>query len=286
MPTLITHCLFNEAVTGLVEKLGFQLNEDCFYWGAQGPDTLFFVPSFNAARRRSSNIGVNIHRRDAEKTFAGIAAYLSGRRGEEREMLLSYLYGFLAHYIVDRVYHPAVYGMQRDRPFQKSPRYSHRRIETLLDLALLHRLKNCSAYDFKAHRRLASGPPLDCICLMYRRLIRENYGSRVSRARLKAAFFTTKRLYHLYYGGRLDGFGPPRAAGRNIHGRAEDLLSFDPFGLFEQARLEYGRAAGTLARLLQSGGDYREVTLGINFEGERSSAVGRKPAAVRSRRGI
>ncbi|MCC8023346.1 MAG: zinc dependent phospholipase C family protein, partial [Clostridiales bacterium] len=144
MPAFSTHYLFaREVIPGLGGAFSdLHLNEDAFYVGTQGPDIFFFhriLPVQPGTRRRQ--VGSVLHRTRPAWIMDAMVDYV--RQTQERDVALSYLLGFLAHYALDRVAHPYVYGLQ-DRLQARNPHLAgftiHNIIEFSLDNVMLNRL--------------------------------------------------------------------------------------------------------------------------------------------------
>lgn len=118
MPAIVTHYLFAcdvlaslpvdsrpvEDSSGLASVLSYS----SFFWGAQGPDFLFFhraLPFWFGKSFRG--VGTALHHCDPDRLFS---AFLGNLRAESddnvRKKGLWYAYGFLCHYALDSTAHP------------------------------------------------------------------------------------------------------------------------------------------------------------------------------------
>lgn len=141
MPAYSSHYIFaKELMDVLRQRAGGELCEDAVYFGTQGPDIFFFhriLPTMPGHSCRK--IGSAMHRAKPSALFDAMARYV---RDSQRDIIaLSYAYGFLCHYALDRVVHPYVYGVQS----RLTGRYSmlkgftvHNTIEFSLDNVLLN----------------------------------------------------------------------------------------------------------------------------------------------------
>ena len=141
MPAAITHFLQAERV---MEKLknqnnGLLLCRDAFLWGAQGPDYLYchrYLPWQHGKSLRE--YAEKLHREKPSKIFAAMRDYYNTTNQDS--MILSYLYGFICHYCLDRTGHPFInYGtkvMLEQEP-QQDEEILHNQIESSLDVIML-----------------------------------------------------------------------------------------------------------------------------------------------------
>ena len=302
MPAIITHYLFGKEVQ---KNTGREPAFSSIYnWGVQGPDVLFFSPPLSQDGRRLLRTGSVMHERDVEANLAFFCDYYRAASGTAREALTSYLYGYLAHYILDSTMHPFVYGMQRYFK-KKLPRagenYLHRKIETNLDVLFLKRLRNTTIRDYSISSRLQFKPELDAVCKMYGQLLRENYNIGIGSGLIHRSFCNMKTVYSFLYspGGfkrnllsaveHATGHLYPEYAAlahtseptneidyanmeKSVHEPGNEALEYNAFELLDAACLRYRDAAGLLSGFLKNGGgDFHEITRGINFEGNRGN---------------
>ncbi len=110
-------------------------NKAAFVLGAQGPDPFFYynlqVGRFGSDMASEAR---RLHSRDTGKTFAAMLRYAGND-----DVLLSYVAGWICHYVLDATAHPYVYWMSGCTLSRlRKPRYSlyHQRFEADLDMAL------------------------------------------------------------------------------------------------------------------------------------------------------
>ena len=131
MPSCYTHHIYSEQVLHALPKQYreiIQRHKELFAWGAEGPDLFFFfMPGFYM--NPVCKLGFQMHRRPGQDFFQSAAKVLREDGFPEAE--LSYLYGFLTHFVLDRICHEKIY-----RAVEKGVA-SHNEIETEVDRALL-----------------------------------------------------------------------------------------------------------------------------------------------------
>jgi len=126
------------------------LNQDAFLWGAQGPDFLYCHRYLPWQRGDSlKEYATQLHIEKPSKTLGAMRDFYNEQ--SHGELVLSYIYGFLCHYCLDRVGHPFVnYGTQvllEQQPDQNEE-ILHNEIESALDVILLRYEKGALPVDF------------------------------------------------------------------------------------------------------------------------------------------
>lgn len=141
MPAYSSHYIFaKEIMEQLSELANGGLNADAVVFGTQGPDIFFFHRVMPWMKGKSlRRIGSRLHRTKPSAIFDAMASYVRKVKGEV--VALSYAYGFICHYAMDKNAHPFVYGWQK-YTIQKKPVLKgftvHNRIEFAIDAVLLH----------------------------------------------------------------------------------------------------------------------------------------------------
>lgn len=112
MPAYSSHYIFAKEMMEPMRRLnGGHLCEDAVYFGTQGPDVFFFHRSLPTMPGRSCRkVGSALHRAKPSAIFDSMARYVRDRHYDITA--LSYAYGFICHYALDRVVHPLVYSIQ------------------------------------------------------------------------------------------------------------------------------------------------------------------------------
>lgn len=142
MPAFCTHYVFAKEMIPTIKKEypSLNINKDAVFLGAQGPDVFFFhraCPWMKGKAMR--NIGSDIHRAKPEILFDSMADYF--KKNGKNSIALSYCYGFIMHYSLDRICHPYVYAMQEKLIKQNklwNPHTAHNTIELSLDTYILN----------------------------------------------------------------------------------------------------------------------------------------------------
>jgi hypothetical protein len=300
LPAIITHYLFAcEALPQLYDK---KLNPDIFIWGNQGPDLMFYALPYNIKNVQLNRVGVRMHRGDVEKTLAAMAGYINSRPAQEKEILTSYLYGFIAHYVLDRTFHPYVRCLQvylKNQMPNARMSYLHRRIESALDVIFLKEIRSETISSFNIQKKLHLSRETFYVSRMLHRVILENYGWNISSKRINKVFPLLKRVNRMLYspsgqkrrifvrseklftGRRYSDLGsithPVTIDDGLDYANVNGLISTEELGLstgtafelFDSAMEEYLAAAHEIPSLLTNPRNFRHITRGINFEGKK-----------------
>lgn len=140
MPAYSSHYIFaKEMMPFISENADFCVNEISVIYGTQGPDIFFchrVLPWMIGKSLRKT--GSLIHRATPEKVFEAMREYCS--KSKNRDIALSYVWGFILHYALDRQCHPYVYYLQNKITSMHSltnPHTAHNIVEFALDSYLL-----------------------------------------------------------------------------------------------------------------------------------------------------
>lgn len=124
IPATYAHYCFGKDVLQRIsseKKEKIQKNIDLFNIGLHGPDILFYYRPYIS--NKVSKYGYSMHSISGEEFFSS-AVKVCEKRGEEH---LSYIYGFLCHFVLDAKSHGFV------EEYVKSKGVSHTTIETEFD---------------------------------------------------------------------------------------------------------------------------------------------------------
>ena len=111
---------------------------------------------------------------------------------------ISYIYGYLTHYILDKESHPYIYSLQKNLRSKYKYRSSialHKSIETHIDSLLLLKFKNLKPYEFKDYLYInLSNHELIIFSDMYSYLVSSVYEKSISGDDIKKSFRTFKKV--------------------------------------------------------------------------------------------
>lgn len=154
MPALITHYLFGEEA--LKELPGAQdytaEQRNAFLLGCQGPDPFFFsaISRNSAAAHRFGSISHTVHIARELEAYHDALDYLTD---SDKNVVLPYVLGFLAHYTLDVNAHPFVYAQQYELmdaydALAEAHSQVHAVIESDIDSELLQRMRGTTVPEF------------------------------------------------------------------------------------------------------------------------------------------
>ena len=151
MPAAVSHYLLARSILPQLGARVPKLNEAAYFYGAQGPDILFYHRAAFWQRGKSlRSLGSRIHRSDPDKPLALMRAYWNDSSGDGD--ILSYILGYLAHYALDRTAHPYVYALQeriiREEKIRYRPFFVHNHIENSLDVIMLRNIMEVLPPEF------------------------------------------------------------------------------------------------------------------------------------------
>ncbi len=200
MPALITHYLFARRVEAALTAAGshpFPLSPAALYWGAQGPDFLFYHRALPYQLGKSlRRLGSDLHRADPAVAFGHMADYIRRCPDASRVYNLSYACGFLCHLTLDSTVHPFVYWFQGElaRKTGGRPAFMHHKIERNLDTILLQGQRGLPPSAFSIEEALPDDPDaLAAAARMLRYVFAGMYANKkVSAGRLLEAFWDSK----------------------------------------------------------------------------------------------
>ncbi|MCQ2463041.1 MAG: zinc dependent phospholipase C family protein [Clostridia bacterium] len=144
MPAFSTHYLFANSLKERIAQAdtNLELCVPALYYGTQGPDFMFqhrILPWMKGKCRR--NLASKLHHCDPAKLFFYMGEYLN-TADCDKNIVKSYIYGFICHFSLDRIAHPYVYSVQKKiTPMLGAEDYPgfvvHNRIELNIDALLL-----------------------------------------------------------------------------------------------------------------------------------------------------
>jgi hypothetical protein len=132
------------------QKNDIILDRNAFLWGAQGPDFLYchrFLPWQHG--KSLKEYGEKLHTEKPTKLFNAMRDYYN--TADRDCIVLSYLYGFICHYSLDRIGHPFVnYGANflLERQPGENEEILHNQIESALDVIMLRYEKSDLPSEF------------------------------------------------------------------------------------------------------------------------------------------
>lgn len=148
MPAFSTHYAFAVEMKDFIQKnCDFKLDTNALMLGTQGPDIFFFhraIPllMYGKSYRKT---GSAMHRSKASEVFEYASKYIL--KSKEKEIALSYFYGYILHYSLDRNCHPYIFFYEKKMQ-KKMPHIHHSSIHNMIELGLdAYVIKNVLGYS-------------------------------------------------------------------------------------------------------------------------------------------
>lgn len=202
MPAAITHFLHAQRVLKEIEKNNpkFTVVRDAFLWGAQGPDFLYchrFLPWQKSGSLKG--YGSKLHRDKPSKLFAAMREYAEA--AGQKEIVRSYLYGFLCHYSLDRTGHPFI-RFESSILLEKEPDQNesilHAEIESILDVIILRYELGLLPVEFRLKKTVPKNDRVQAqIADLYAFVLKRLYGLADSNVPLLQATSDCRKAFGL-----------------------------------------------------------------------------------------
>ncbi len=145
MPALLTHYLCGDRMVKSVNTTGvinvINSHRNLFNLGTQGPDVFFYHNAWPWAKGKSlSKVGSRLHHEKVKAFFDYALEAIEKKKGDVKERLQAYLYGYVCHYSLDIHTHPYIYyktgfAMDEKEDKKKYDAY-HRRFEAEIDVIM------------------------------------------------------------------------------------------------------------------------------------------------------
>lgn len=216
MPDIITHYIFgldtahnlkNSAIYPILKE-----NRDLFFIGLQGPDPIYY----HRLRNKDSKtyIASKMH---TEKTGDFLISALCHIKkyapsSKEYDACLSYICGFICHYILDSMAHPYVFYLGgrylEDVPETHKYMGLHRKIELAIDSILCEERLSIKSSNFKVHKTILKHIEIPgCILAMYDEVLFLGYGINNGGTIFKESYNDIRTYYKFTH----DRFGTKKA---------------------------------------------------------------------------
>lgn len=144
MPAFTTHYLLVKSIEDRIQECdrNLKINEPALVLGAQGPDIFFFHRVWKMIWGGNLEaLGDAMHQCETSKLFVLMKEYLTNEKCD-KDIVESYIYGFLSHYALDRNGHPFIFSIQ-DKIIKEGhyehymPSSVHGYVESMIDVEML-----------------------------------------------------------------------------------------------------------------------------------------------------
>lgn len=173
-----------------IVKRAVKNNRGSYKLGLLGPDIFFYYATEVVAARK--NIGSLMHTTKTDAFLKNMITYVDLHKGRAREIGISYLSGFLSHYVVDCICHPYVYWMTDYLHKEINYLEKHFRFESDMDITLLSMYKKTTPYEFMKNSTFyLNEAETAVVCDMLYFAIRSTYhDSRITRSGIQMAIYS------------------------------------------------------------------------------------------------
>ncbi|MDF2878264.1 MAG: zinc dependent phospholipase family protein [Clostridia bacterium] len=208
MPDIITHYLFGLDTSHNIKASPLYRiikdNKNIFLIGLQGPDFMYY--NTFPLKDSKAHVALRMH---TDKTGDFLVSTLSHLKrydltSQEFNEGLSYLCGFMCHYILDSMAHPYVFYLG-GRYLMESPdtfkyRSLHKKIELAIDTLLLEQKFGLKAHTFKVHKHILKDIEIPYSLLsMYDEALFLLYGINNGGSIFKKSYKDTRNYFMLTY---------------------------------------------------------------------------------------
>lgn len=216
MPDIITHYIFGLDTAQNLKNMPIypflKENRDLFLIGLQGSDPIYYHHL-----RKKDNKAYIASKMHTEKTGDFLVSALCQIKkydvnSKEFAQGLSYLCGFICHYILDSMAHPYVFylGGRYLEDVAETRKYMglHRKVELAIDSILCEERFSIKSSNFKVHKHILKNIEIpNCLTTMFDETLFLNYGINNGGSIFKEAYADTRTYYKLTY----DRFGSKKA---------------------------------------------------------------------------
>lgn len=158
MPNIITHKIFAEEVLKKIKKKDIEViirkYPQIYYIGSNGPDFLFFshMKPWESFKDHTLNtIGSQLHAAHVNEFYKIASRCVSEQENQEiREMMMSYLFGHLTHWALDKMTHPYIFYKTGDCKGESAG--LHHRFESMMDTMMLSKFKGISIKNYRSSK--------------------------------------------------------------------------------------------------------------------------------------
>lgn len=157
MAGTITHAYFaNDLYDKLDKKTKNNLKDykENLKTYSQGHDIFFFT--FNVINIKTRKIGNYLHKNNTRDFFINMITYIKDNNLQDNYEIMSFLYGYIAHYVLDSTVHPYVTYKSGIFKRKKKETYKynskHNNLESYIDAYMINKRENMIPNKFKIHK--------------------------------------------------------------------------------------------------------------------------------------
>ncbi len=216
MPDTITHYIFGLDTAQNIKNSPLypclKENKELFLIGLQGPDPIYY--HHLRKKDNKASLATKMHMEKTSDFLISALCQIKRYDISSREFYkgLSYLSGFICHYILDYMAHPYIFYLGgrylEDAPETHKYIGFHKKIELAIDTILCEERFSLKSSEFKIHKHILKDIKFpESLISMFDETIFLNYGITDGGQTFKEAYKNTRTYYKLTY----DRFGAKKA---------------------------------------------------------------------------
>ncbi len=157
MPCSVTHTYFAKDVYDRLDKnIQKKINFKMLKTFAQGPDVLFFYNITNLKKGKEiREFGKYVQKNKTQDFFINLIKYITDNKLHNNKEVMSFLYGFIMHYSLDKTIHPFIFYKTGIFHKNKKETYKynglHLDMETYIDCYMIYNNEKSIPKKFKLH---------------------------------------------------------------------------------------------------------------------------------------
>jgi len=197
VPALLTHYLCGDEMVKSVDTPEIieviDSHRNLFNLGTQGPDIFFYHNAWPWAEGKSlSKVGSKLHHEKVKAFFEYALEAIEKEKGEGKEKLLAYIYGYLCHYSLDTHTHPYIYyktGFAMDEKDDKK-KYDayHRKFEAEIDVIMTEEILRKRTHEILSHKLIAiNDEEADLLARMYSWILKNLFEMDIPESDIRKA---------------------------------------------------------------------------------------------------
>lgn len=158
MPSSLTHSYFALDVYNKLSVNAKSNIKDLDYLKifAQGPDLLYFFNSLSKGNMKIRKLGSYCHKHKTGDFFVNLVTNIKDDKLQNNSEVMSFLYGYITHFVLDSVVHPFIYYKTGvfNRNKKETYKYNglHGEMEYYLDVYMIFKKERVEAKHFKAYK--------------------------------------------------------------------------------------------------------------------------------------
>lgn len=168
----------------------------------QGHDIFYFYYSFNLKKaNKIRKEAKRFHRKETRNFFLNMVKYIKENNLENDSQSLSFLYGYICHYVLDSTIHPYVIykGGIFDKKKKDTYKYNsgHSNIETYIDSYMISVNENLKPGKFKNYKFCFNNTKNDNLIKLINYTFETTYNLKNASKYFFRSIKIMKKLYHL-----------------------------------------------------------------------------------------